>query len=449
MNSIKYAKYSRFSRMALIFVNIVAVFFYSFVYLFASKYILAKNFSHLLLEKLEAVPNNPDHVFLSTAFFFFLFLLVLFYRDRRMAFKEDIYSDWLILVEILLIILTFTALQFSYNGLFLLVFADIFYSYANFYSVREQKYWLLFIVVSFGMLLISNYELLSLLVKMPSLDTYISFFPNTTRITLSFIKNFLSSLNIIVFIISLVSYVMYSVAENHKIEEELRMADRANTQLNDYISLAEKIAEDKERKRIAREIHDTLGHALTGISAGIDAVSVLVDLNPAHAKNQLNNVSQVVREGIQDVRRSLEKLRPGALDKGSLKEALLKMITDYENLSKLHVELHYDWDDVDLDITKEDIIFRVIQESITNSLRHGHAQNVEIDMLKADDYLLTIYDDGIGCQEITMGYGLTQMRERLAIIGGTVEFHSQDGFQTIITIPKRKGEEDDQSSYSG
>ena len=366
-----------------------------------------------------------------------------------MAFKEDIYSDWLILVEILLIILTFTALQFSYNGLFLLVFADIFYSYANFYSVREQKYWLLFIVVSFGMLLISNYELLSLLVKMPSLDTYISFFPNTTRITLSFIKNFLSSLNIIVFIISLVSYVMYSVAENHKIEEELRMADRANTQLNDYISLAEKIAEDKERKRIAREIHDTLGHALTGISAGIDAVSVLVDLNPAHAKNQLNNVSQVVREGIQDVRRSLEKLRPGALDKGSLKEALLKMITDYENLSKLHVELHYDWDDVDLDITKEDIIFRVIQESITNSLRHGHAQNVEIDMFKADDYLLTIYDDGIGCQEITMGYGLTQMRERLAIIGGTVEFHSQDGFQTIITIPKRKGEEDDQSSYSG
>ena len=70
-------------------------------------------------------------------------------------------------------------------------------------------------------------------------------------------------------------------------------------------------------------------------------------------------------------------------------------------------------------------------------------------MFKADDYLLTIYDDGIGCQEITMGYGLTQMRERLAIIGGTVEFHSQDGFQTIITIPKRKGEEDDQSSYSG
>ena len=413
MNSIKYAKYSRFSRMALIFVNIVAVFFYSFVYLFASKYILAKNFSHLLLEKLEAVPNNPDHVFLSTAFFFFLFLLVLFYRDWRMAFKEDIYSDWLILVEILLIILTFTALQFSYNGLFLLVFADIFYSYANFYSVREQKYWLLFIVVSLSRLLISNYELLSFLVKMPSLDTYISFFPNTTRITLSFIKNFLSSLNIIVFIISLVSYVMYSVAENHKIEEELRMADRANTQLNDYISLAEKIAEDKERKRIAREIHDTLGHALTGISAGIDAVSVLVDLNPAHAKNQLNNVSQVVREGI------------------------------------LHVELHYDWDAVDLDITKEDIIFRVIQESITNSLRHGHAQNVEIDMFKADDYLLTIYDDGIGCQKITMGYGLTQMRERLAIIGGTVEFHSQDGFQTIITIPKRKGEEDDQSSYSG
>lgn len=234
---------------------------------------------------------------------------------------------------------------------------------------------------------------------------------------------------------------MYSIAENHKIEEELRMAARANTELNDYVSLAEKIAEDKERKRIAREIHDTLGHALTGISAGIDAVSVLVDLNPSHAKEQLKNVSDVVREGIQDVRRSLEKMRPGALEKGSLKEALLKMIADYENLSKLQVSLDYKWDNVDLDITKEDIIFRVIQESITNSLRHGHARHVRIEMLNTDSYIIKIKDDGLGCKELKLGYGLTQMQERLAIIGGHASFESQDGFQTTVIIPKKKGEE--------
>ena len=65
---------------------------------------------------------------------------------------------------------------------------------------------------------------------------------------------------------------------------------------------------------IAREIHDTIGHALTGISAGIDAVTVLIDLDPEHAKKQLSSVSNVVREGIVDVRRSLNKMRPGALE---------------------------------------------------------------------------------------------------------------------------------------
>lgn len=81
-------------------------------------------------------------------------------------------------------------------------------------------------------------------------------------------------------------------------------------------------------------------------------------------QKQLQSVSAVVRNGIQDVRRSLDKLRPGALEKGSLREALLKMIEDYEILSKMQVELVHEWDQVDLDTAKEDIIFRIIQESI-------------------------------------------------------------------------------------
>ena len=440
MNSYKYLKYSQYAKQALIFINFLAVTYYVFVYLFASKYIVAKNLSHVLLDKLDIVPIAPENIFFTTLFFFAIFLIVMFYRESILNKKEEI-NDWLIVAEIVLMILTFISLQFSYNGLFLLVFADIFYSYANFYNVKEQKYWLLFIILGFSMLLISNFDLLSLVMRLPSLDVYISFFPSGSRLIVMFIKNFLYSLNIIVFLISLVAYIMYSVAENHKIEEELRMAARANIELNDYVSLAEKIAEDKERKRIAREIHDTLGHALTGISAGIDAVTVLVDFDPNHAKSQLKNVSDVVREGIQDVRRSLEKMRPGALEKGSLKEALLKMIADYEKLSKLQVSLHYDWDNIDLYITKEDIIFRVIQETITNSLRHGHARHVSIDMLNEDFYIIKIKDDGIGCEDFKLGYGLTQMQERLAIIGGYADFESDDGFQTMVRIPKKKGEE--------
>ena len=220
------------------------------------------------------------------------------------------------------------------------------------------------------------------------------------------------------------------------------MAAQANTELNNYLAVTEKIVEDRERKRIASEIHDTLGHALTGISAGIDAVIVLIDFDQERAKGQLKAMSAIVRDSIRDVRRSLEKLRPGALEGRTLRDGLEKMTSDYQKLSKLKIDFSYDWGDVDLDMTKEDIIFRVIQESITNSLRHGHASQVSIRMVSDTYYHLIIQDDGIGFEDMQLGYGLTQLRERLAIVGGKANFYSDKGFKTVVSIPKAKGEEE-------
>ena len=157
------------------------------------------------------------------------------------------------------------------------------------------------------------------------------------------------------------------------------------SRLKEYVAVSEKITEDRERRRIAREIHDTIGHALTGISAGIDAVTVLIDLDPDNAKKQLTNVSNVVREGIVDVRRSLNKMRPGALENRNLKDAIEKMLAEYQELSHLQIDLNYQWENIDFDKTKEDVIFRVIQESVTNSLRHGQATEIKISMLNKDD----------------------------------------------------------------
>ena len=151
-----------------------------------------------------------------------------------------------------------------------------------------------------------------------------SFYPASIRILAFFLKNSLYALNLVLFIISLLFYIMNVLAENHEVEEELAMVSKVNTELNNYMALSEKIAEDRERKRIAREIHDTLGHALTGISAGLDAVGVLIDIDPNRAKEQVKSVSEVVREGIQDVRGSLNRLRPGALEGRTLKRCFGK-----------------------------------------------------------------------------------------------------------------------------
>ena len=123
--------------------------------------------------------------------------------------------------------------------------------------------------------------------------------------------------------------------------------------------------ENNERKRLAREIHDTLGHALTGIAAGVDACIAMIDRNPAATKKQLLVISKVVRQGIGDVRNSLNKLRPGALEEKGLRGAIENMIEEFANVSNLNVILDARVDNIDIEKTKEDILFRIIQESIT------------------------------------------------------------------------------------
>ena len=430
-----------YSKIALMVINLLAIVYNASIYLFATNYVAAKGFSHSLLERLDAIPGSPSLIFWVSISLYACLLLVMYYRERHPN-QLSVY-DKVTIIEILLMLVIFSVLHSSYNGLILLVFADIFYGSKEFNSSKDKKYWFSFIILSFGMLLLSNYNLMSLFINLPSLDTYIRFYPESVRFLLLFGKNFLYSLNIVVFMISLLFYILSAITERHRIEEELRMAFQANRELNSYLALSEKIAEDRERKRIAREIHDTLGHALTGISAGIDAVKVLVDIDTNRAKEQLNNVSVVVRDGIRDVRGSLNKMRPGALENNTLKEALIKIIREYEAISNLEIHLRYEWDNIDLDIAKEDIVFRVIQESITNSVRHGHAKTIWIELLEEEEaYVMTIQDDGVGFDELHYGYGLKQMQERLMIIGGNVRFENRDGFYTHIEIPKIGGRHD-------
>lgn len=136
------------------------------------------------------------------------------------------------------------------------------------------------------------------------------------------LKNLLEMINLLIFVAYLSLYINHQTKENENIAQELNMINQVNRELKNYAAITERIGENNERKRLAREIHDTLGHALTGIAAGVDATLIIIDKSPDLAKKQLHLVSQVVREGISDVRNSLNKLRPGALEQSGLKGAL-------------------------------------------------------------------------------------------------------------------------------
>lgn len=418
----------------LILINFVALMYNASLYLLVTNYVLQRDLSTYLLQKLNVVPGNVHVMYWSTAILYGVLVLLIFYRHK---YQENKHSELLLLSELFIIILLFWLTNASYNGLIFLAFADIFFSTKDPGVIKNQFYWGSFAVVAGIILLLSNDKLLAIFVTLPSLDVYINTLPTNLAVLAGAIRNLLVTLNIVAFTWALFTYVVYMTNKQRNIEEELRMMDRANLELKSYIEVAEENAEIRERKRISREIHDTLGHALTGISAGIDAVLVLVDMDKESAKKQLHNLSEIVRQGIVDVRRSLNKMRPGALEELTLKASLQALIKPYTKIANLTIELDYQWGEVDFEKTTEIVIFRAIEEAITNSIRHGQAQHIWLKLTHDEThYYVDISDNGRGCQNIKYGFGLTQMQERLATIGGKVSYQGDDGFKIKIMFFK-------------
>lgn len=407
---------------------------YAMIFMFSTNYIIANNLSRDFLSSLNYIPEDPGLIFFETLILFSCVIVLMNFFDHRV--KEYPFENLLFLsIETILGFFIMKSLYFSYNGIIYLIFCDALFRF------KENKYVKWLTIPLSLLLIISNYDFFNTLFPLVNADAYFEVYTSTTRGLLQVGINFLDIINLLFFILFLMIYIANEVQENERMTQELIMVHQVNHELENYAAVSEKIAEDKERKRLAREIHDTLGHALTGITAGVDACIAMIDINPEATKKQLMVISKVVRQGIVDVRNSLNKLRPGALEQHGFKGAIENMIEEFTSVSDLTISLDYRLDKVDFENTKEDILFRVIQESVTNAVRHGDATHIDISLYIEDNSLyLKIQDNGQGCEEIHYGFGLKQMKERLGMINGKVAYDGHHGFLTIVTIPLQEGE---------
>lgn len=414
--------------------NFFMIICYAMIFMFSTNYIIANKLSRDFLSSLNYIPENPGLIFFETLILFSCVIVLMNVFDHRV--KEYPFENLLFLsIETILGFFIMKSLYFSYHGIIYLMFCDALFRF------KENKYVKWLTIPLSLLLIISNYDFFSTLFPLVNADAYFEVYTSTTRGLLQVGVNFLDIINLLFFILFLMIYIANEVQENERMTQELIMVHQVNHELENYAAVSEKIAEDKERKRLAREIHDTLGHALTGIAAGVDACIAMIDINPQATKKQLMVISKVVRQGIVDVRNSLNKLRPGALEQHGFKGAIENMIEEFTSVSDLTITLDYRLDKVDFENTKEDILFRVIQESVTNAVRHGDATHIDISLYIEDNSLyLKIQDNGQGCEEIHYGFGLKQMKERLGMINGKVAYDGHHGFLTIVTIPLQEGE---------
>lgn len=344
--------------------------------------------------------------------------------------------NMILFTEIMFCIGATVAMNMNYNGLVLLVVADM---------VRGQKGSRQKIVLGIaiiGLYTILDYNLVGNYFSMIPLDSFIFHLSTGAQAMIRGIVSVFRSVNLVLFILYLTMLIQGEYRERERIQNLYEQLEEANQKLKAFAVEAEKNAETRERNRLAREIHDTLGHALTGIVAGIDACLMTIDVSTEMTKKQLEKIGEVARQGITDVRRSVSKLRPDALEKLALQDAITGMLEDMAATSGTEISFQNEVTPFQFHEDEEEVIYRIVQEATTNSVRHGHAERIWITVMKENQWLtITVRDNGIGCKDIKEGFGLKHMEERLSLLNGTLEYDGNDGFLIIARIPIRWGEE--------
>lgn len=407
-----------------------------FIYM-TTKKICEDDQARVFLGQVDAIPKYPEMIVWSTLLLIALLGCDMLIRETRKEQSGKIIAITLGIDLVCSIVLVWI-LDFNYNGVILLVFANI----LVFVNDTKIKY-LLIGVATLGYL-VADYDLISVSNHLFSVRDYIQYYNEAQQQLLFSVYNILGSLNIMIFILYCINIINEQRNTIQEVNEWSRQLQYANDRLKEYNEMTEKMAETRERNRVAREIHDTLGHTLTGVSAGVDACIALVDIDPGQTKKQLEVIAKAVRGGIKDVRSSVSELRADALEHFQLDEAISDMIAEMNSLAGVEVVFHSEVKPFRFSEDEENVVYRIIQEGITNALRHGKATRIQIDARKIDGVLhLTIQDNGCGCKEIKKGFGTKHMKERVAMLGGSIHFSGENGFLIDARIPIRWGEEYD------
>ena len=250
--------------------------------------IVQSTVARVLLEDAVAVPTSSKIMFYTAIFSFgaLIFISWLYRKNEKKIFRYILFA-----VEIIICMFLLRTLNLSYDGLVLLVVADLMYRYHGNYQEITLLAAMIFLYV------IANYNMAIFQTKIISFSAYVSYYNVTTQAIILALRNTLYSINIVLFVFYLVMLIRNTHEEKERIRLLNEQLEEANQRLLAYAIESEQIAETRERNRLAREIHDTLGHALTGIMAGLDACIMTLDIAPEVTKAQLNKIRDAAKKG--------------------------------------------------------------------------------------------------------------------------------------------------------
>ena len=235
-------------------------------------------------------------------------------------------------------------------------------------------------------------------------------------------------------------------------DEDLRLAESLAQRAAVAVDLSERVSRDAvrrvveaqelERRRLARELHDETGQALTSILLGLKTLEQSIESE--EGRTAAADVRSIVVSTLRDVRRLAVELRPAALDDFGLVPALERLADTYRQQSSLEIDLELQLGPARLPGEVETTLYRIVQEALTNVAKHAQAGRVSILLRRKDEgAVVVIEDDGTGfdagAARHESGLGLTGMRERLGLVGGQLRIETAPGRGTTVVaeVPLR------------
>lgn len=230
-----------------------------------------------------------------------------------------------------------------------------------------------------------------------------------------------------------ISYLM------SRLRKQQQSLEEANKQLTHYATTLEQLATSRERNRLARELHDTLAHTLSGLAVQLETVKAYWDVNRQTAHATLEKSLAAAHSGLEETRRALKALRASPLDDLGLALALRTMVKDVTANANLTLYISIIDEMPALSPDVEQCVYRVAQEAVNNVVKHAGARNLTVKLDYTDGRLnLFVHDDGKGfeAEKIIKAshYGLAGMKERAELAGGTLTVISQPGQGTTIQL---------------
>lgn len=214
--------------------------------------------------------------------------------------------------------------------------------------------------------------------------------------------------------------------------------EATNADLKEHAAKIRELSVSEERARMAREIHDSVGHHLTVINLQLQNARRFRERKPDAAWEEVEAARGLALEALSEVRRSVRALKPLAVEGRSNTRALAALARNFEGTG---IEVSFETDGAELDLPGETelVLYRAMQEGLTNAAKHSGSRLVSASLcFECDSVLLAVEDDGEGAEEMTEGgFGLLALGERVETLGGSLAWGNREegGFALRVSLP--------------